>query len=240
MIWLLINAPWHEWKVTSTLFIDVITDLWPSPDVDLSNPCYQNKPRDLYFDSRCLCLTLLPTAMPLLCPTFHTLNENRFWLLLLKNIDIVIRTSFNQICSAIIKYCLDGMRAMSLNTYFMTDEDLVVYSKMGVSTMQWDFLSYIKTHTSLKSLWCQHDSPRFQNISSWRHHMEHFPRYWPFVRGIHRSPVVSPHKGQWRDPLMFSLICAWTNAWANKRDAGHLRRHRTHLILTSLWCWPKF
>ena len=26
---------------------------------------------------------------------------------------------------------------------------------------------------------------------------KHFPRYWPFVRGIHRSPVNSPHKGQW-------------------------------------------
>ena len=23
-----------------------------------------------------------------------------------------------------------------------------------------------------------------------------FLRYWPFVRGIHRSPVDSPHKGQ--------------------------------------------
>ena len=42
----------------------------------------------------------------------------------------------------------------------------------------------------------------------WRHQMEHFPRYWPFVRGIHRSPVNSPHKGQWRGALMFSLICA--------------------------------
>ena len=27
---------------------------------------------------------------------------------------------------------------------------------------------------------------------------KHFPRYWPFVRVIHRSPVQSPHKGQWR------------------------------------------
>ena len=25
---------------------------------------------------------------------------------------------------------------------------------------------------------------------------KHFPRYWPFVRGIHRWPVNSPHKGQ--------------------------------------------
>ena len=32
---------------------------------------------------------------------------------------------------------------------------------------------------------------------------KHFPRYWPFVRGIHRSP-----KGQWGGTLMFSLICA--------------------------------
>ena len=36
----------------------------------------------------------------------------------------------------------------------------------------------------------------------------HFPHHWPFVRGIHRSPVISPHKGQWRGALMFSLICA--------------------------------
>ena len=25
---------------------------------------------------------------------------------------------------------------------------------------------------------------------------KHFPRNWPFVRGIHRSPVNSPHKDQ--------------------------------------------
>ena len=37
---------------------------------------------------------------------------------------------------------------------------------------------------------------------------KHFPRYWPFVRGIHRLSVDSPHKGQWRGALMFSLICA--------------------------------
>ena len=31
----------------------------------------------------------------------------------------------------------------------------------------------------------------------------------PFVRGIHRSPVNSHHKGQWWGALMFSFICAW-------------------------------
>ena len=57
---------------------------------------------------------------------------------------------------------------------------------------------------------------------------KHSPRYWPFVRGIHRSPVNSPHKGQWRGDLMFSLICAWINGWVNNREAGDLRRHRAH------------
>ena len=37
----------------------------------------------------------------------------------------------------------------------------------------------------------------------------HFPRYWPSVWGIHRSPVNSHHKGQWRGALMFSLISSW-------------------------------
>ena len=46
---------------------------------------------------------------------------------------------------------------------------------------------------------CAHD-----DVIKWKH----FPRYWPFVRGIHRSPVNSPNKGQWRGALMFSLIYA--------------------------------
>ena len=68
--------------------------------------------------------------------------------------------------------------------------------------------------------------------SWWRHQMEHFPRYWPFVRGIHRSPVNSTHKGQWRGALMFSLICAGINSWVNNREAGDLRRHRAHYDLS--------
>ena len=50
----------------------------------------------------------------------------------------------------------------------------------------------------------------------------------PLCAGIHRSPVNSPHKGQRRGALMFSLFCAWTNSWVNNRDAGDLKRHRPH------------
>ena len=48
------------------------------------------------------------------------------------------------------------------------------------------------------SEWDQHD-----DVTKWKH----FPRYWPFVRGIHQSPVNSPHKGQLHGALMFSWIC---------------------------------
>ena len=57
---------------------------------------------------------------------------------------------------------------------------------------------------------------------------KHFPRYWPFVRGIHRSTVNSPYKGQWRGALMFSLICVGLNGWMNNREARDLRRYRAH------------
>ena len=58
-----------------------------------------------------------------------------------------------------------------------------------------------------------------------------FPRYWPFVQGINRSPVNSPHKGQWRGAVMF-LIYTWTHGWSNNRDAGGLRRYHAHHDIT--------
>ena len=68
----------------------------------------------------------------------------------------------------------------------------------------------------------------------------HFRRYWPFVRGIHRSPVNSQHKGQWRGALMFSLICVWINGWVNNREADDLRRHRAHYDVTVMNDWYFF
>ena len=67
---------------------------------------------------------------------------------------------------------------------------------------------------------------------------KHFPRHWPFVRGIHRSPVNSPHKGQWRGALMFSLIRVWINGWVNSGGAGDLRHYRAHydvIVMLSVW-----
>ena len=78
-------------------------------------------------------------------------------------------------------------------------------------------------------------SPWFHDdVIKWKH----FPRYWPFVWGIHRSPVNSPHKGQWRGALMFSLIYVWINGSINNGEAGDLRRHRAHYEVTVLLALP--
>ena len=67
-----------------------------------------------------------------------------------------------------------------------------------------------------------------------------FPRYWPFVQGIHCSPVNSPHKGQWHGALMFSLICVWLNGWVNNREAGDLRCHCAHYDITIMDSYQHF
>ena len=81
--------------------------------------------------------------------------------------------------------------------------------------MAWCFSSHGAEYT----LMCHDD------IIKWKH----VPRYWPFVQGSHRSPVNSPHKGQGRGALMFSLICVWIkNHWVNNREAGDMRLYRAH------------
>ena len=77
---------------------------------------------------------------------------------------------------------------------------------------------------------------KFDDVIKWKT----YPRYSPFARGIHRSPVNSPHKGQWRGALMFSLIYAWINGWVNNREAGDLRRPLSHYDVSVMgWTFPK-
>ena len=68
-----------------------------------------------------------------------------------------------------------------------------------------------------------HENHFHDDVIKWKH----FPRYWPFVREISRSPVNYPHKRQWLGALKFSLICAWINGSVNNGEAGDLRRHRS-------------
>ena len=81
----------------------------------------------------------------------------------------------------------------------------------------------LQSNHDVDILSCHHE-----DVIKWKH----FPRHWPFVRGIHRPPENSPHKCQWRGTLMFSLTCAWINGWVNNGEAGDLRRHHAHYDVT--------
>ena len=73
----------------------------------------------------------------------------------------------------------------------VTDWHLVAYCNSG----RWNCKQGISTH------------PGPVDVVKWKP----FPRYWPFARGIHWSPMNSPSKRQWRGTLKFSLMCAWIN-----------------------------
>ena len=102
------------------------------------------------------------------------------------------------------------------------------------SAQKWFSLSVFNSECACKCVFVCPCS--FIPAYNWNHDdvikWKHFPRYWPFVRGIHRWPVNSPHKGQWRGALTFSLICAWVNGWVNTREAGDLRCHRAGYDVT--------
>ena len=64
-------------------------------------------------------------------------------------------------------------------------------------------------------------------ITWWGHQIETFLHYWR---------LWIPHECQWCRALMFSLICAWINNLVNNREAGDLRRHRTHYAVIVMTC----
>ena len=73
-------------------------------------------------------------------------------------------------------------------------------------------------------------------LSWWRHQMETFSTLLVVCAGNSPPPVNSPHKGQWRGALMFSLIYAGIKGWVNNREAGDLRSHRAHYDVIVMSC----
>ena len=54
---------------------------------------------------------------------------------------------------------------------------------------------------------------------------KHFPRHWPFVRGI---PLTKASDAE---------VCVCTNGWVNNQDAGDLRHHRVPYDVTVMVSW---
>ena len=144
------------------------------------------------------------------------------------------------------------LRYLLLLTWTVEQRDkLLVQSnnnEIGITVIVWDnpqtsgeillhraskyikFFLVIASSKSQRLVWVHH-LPCHNDVIKWKH----FPRYWRFVRGIHRWAVNSPHKGQWRGAFMFSLICAWINGWAN--NDGDLRRHLAHYDVIVMQQW---
>ena len=121
-----------------------------------------------------------------------------------------------------------------VSSYEVGSQSNDILSSMAAKWPMFLFLNTSPFHPIMCERWeiladyrwvCDHDKVvTHDDVIKWKH----FPHYWPFVGGIHRSPVNSPHKGQWRGASMFSLICPWINGSVNNREAGDLRCHRTH------------
>ena len=70
----------------------------------------------------------------------------------------------------------------------------------------------------------------YDDVMTWKH----IPYHWPFVWGIHPSPLT---KDRWFGPLMLALLLALKSCWTNCRVFDDLRRHEADLT-SPLWSPP--
>ena len=66
----------------------------------------------------------------------------------------------------------------------------------------------------------------------WRHQTETLSEFLALCEGNHRSSVNSPHKGQRRRALMFSLTSAWTTVQQTIETPDNLSLHCAHYDIT--------
>ena len=125
--------------------------------------------------------------------------------------------------------CLAGEVANHVGIYgSKAAEGLSVFQRRSSLVQNWNQIKNIHNDSIpvLESVIVINDYWSYDDVIQWKH----FPLYWPFVWGIHRPPVNSPHKGQWRGALVFSLICL------NKRLSKQWWDWWFETPSLSLWC----
>ena len=104
-------------------------------------------------------------------------------------------------------------------------------SRTSMTSIQCSFFVFKCRITSGSWVKRKHLWPSHNEVTKWKHS----------VSGIHRSPLEFPQAKP--KALLFSLIRAGTNGWANNRKAGDLRPHRAHYDVTvmaacrEITCW---
>ena len=108
----------------------------------------------------------------------------------------------------------------------------LVFSEHKIRTLirKYEIIPHrISSHTP--SAETEISSSLWRNFHHWLHDdvikWKYFPCYCPLWG---ESPVTGgfPSQKSVTRSLILSLMCAWTDGWANNRDVGDLRRHRAH------------
>ena len=94
--------------------------------------------------------------------------------------------------------------------------------------LKWSFV--LTLDKSSLNVWMSKTDLR-DDVIKW----EHFPRYWPFVLGILRSPGNSPKRPVTRSFDVFvDLRLDKRQSKKSRGEAGDLRRHRAHYDVTAM------
>ena len=149
-----------------------------TPPVIMLNCCtWQSCP--LPSNNRNLCQSLRSYSVTLtLIETLLKLHPSRLFILFLRSI-IPAQYFFSTIIT-----CTNTLRPMKNGHHFCRQHFQMYFLEWQPSYFDFHFTEV-----------CHDD------VIKWKH----FPRYWPFVRWTHWSPVNSPHKSQWRGAF-FDLL----------------------------------
>ena len=119
---------------------------------------------------------------------------------------------------------------VNLATYNAASDENFIKIKTFLSQSRSTILGFVnamREHKIRLYVPAQHNTILLHDINKWN-----ISRVTGPLWGESTGNWWIPHKGQWHGALMFSLICAWTNGWANNRDSGELRRHCAHYDVT--------
>ena len=146
-------------------------------------------------------------------------------------------------CKIIMCTCIDNYVYMQDNYVYMQDDYVYIITQYFFHISQ-NWCSAMKRLCSdvpsgppyiflvLRIIQTGHNLTNMMTSSNG----EKNPRYWLFMRGIHRWPVNSPHKGQWRGPVMFWSAPQQT---ADQTLETPVIWIAIALFMTSLW-WKSF
>ena len=113
------------------------------------------------------------------------------------------------LCFVLLQSCYQLlMQQCDWLTVFVRDVSFVSRQSYGYSNATLGKSTNVWTHLVFEIMY-------HENVIKWNH----FPRYWPFVRGFHRSPVNSPHKR----PVTRSFDVFFDlrlNKWLSKQSWG--------------------